>query len=234
MGVLSEVCKKSEIEALRSRITDHKSDIILHICDVARENINDIYGQLRKWEEVQSSRHDELLQAHTKLDRRLQLLTRSPNLAVQDLDGVCGALSDLSLNTRQYAKEGAILKSLSYKELPLRHDIIPKAHKVTLNWAFDGYADVSPETSERSNAFGNLSRWLSGPNGLFWISGKPGSGKSTLMKFVADNERTKHLLGKWSGDQPLIITAYYFTIYGTPIQRSLEGLLRSLLYKILQ
>jgi Cdc6-like AAA superfamily ATPase len=34
-------------------------------------------------------------------------------------------------------------------------------------------------------------QWLSTDTGIFHISGKPGSGKSTLMEFLCDHDRTK-------------------------------------------
>jgi hypothetical protein len=41
--------------------------------------------------------------------------------------------------------------------------------------------------------------WLSAGNGIFHISGKLGSGKSTLMKFLCDHPRTTTELQKWAG-----------------------------------
>jgi hypothetical protein len=41
--------------------------------------------------------------------------------------------------------------------------------------------------------------WLSAGNGIFHISGKLGSGKSTLMKFLCDHGRTTAELQKWAG-----------------------------------
>ena len=36
--------------------------------------------------------------------------------------------------------------------------------------------------------------WLKQEDGLYWVSGKPGSGKSTLMKFLSAHDTTlKHL-----------------------------------------
>ncbi|KAJ5724853.1 hypothetical protein N7493_006581 [Penicillium malachiteum] len=54
-----------------------------------------------------------------------------------------------------------------------------------------------------------FSEWLRRENGIFWVSGKPGSGKSTFMKFVADEPMTR-----------------------TAMQKSQQGLLRTLLYEI--
>lgn len=41
--------------------------------------------------------------------------------------------------------------------------------------------------------------WLSSGNGIFHISGKLGSGKSTLMKFLCGHPRTTAELQRWAG-----------------------------------
>jgi hypothetical protein len=41
--------------------------------------------------------------------------------------------------------------------------------------------------------------WLSSGEGIFHISGKLGSGKSTLMKFLCEHKHTKVELQKWAG-----------------------------------
>lgn len=42
--------------------------------------------------------------------------------------------------------------------------------------------------------------WLSTGNDIFHITGKLGSGKSTLMKFLCEHKRTKEELQKWAGE----------------------------------
>ncbi|KAF2190486.1 hypothetical protein K469DRAFT_746970 [Zopfia rhizophila CBS 207.26] len=74
--------------------------------------------------------------------------------------------------------------------------------------------------------------WLkaeSGPS-LYWIAGKAGSGKSTLMKFLAQHPETQRVARIWSGQERILISAFYFWNSGTSMQKSHEGLLRTLLY----
>lgn len=61
---------------------------------------------------------------------------------------------------------------------------------------------------------------------------KAGSGKSTLMKYAFDHDNTKEALKAWAGSGELVTASHYFWNVGSPIQRSHEGLLRSLLYQI--
>ncbi|TVY41183.1 hypothetical protein LSUB1_G001515 [Lachnellula subtilissima] len=66
------------------------------------------------------------------------------------------------------------------------------------------------------------------------MNGKAASGKSTLMKYVSSDTRTKDLLRHWAGEQRLIQAAHYFWNSGTAEQRSHAGLLRALLFKALR
>jgi hypothetical protein len=148
-------------------------------------------------------------------------------VAPDDIETLSTGISKLSIAARDYIQEQRILSSLDYDERPLRHSIIPEAHRKTFAWSL---TEPTESTKKRSS----LLSWLLGRAGLFWVSGKPGSGKSTFMKFIADNPITNESLTEWASPRKLIIASHYFSIYGTPIQRSQEGLLRSLLYDILR
>src|SRR6185436_20688743 len=70
--------------------------------------------------------------------------------------------------------------------------------------------------------------WLSQGRGMFWIRGKPGSGKSTLMRYALDN------LEKNSQDSnaPFILS-FFFHGRGAELENKPEGLYRSLLHQLL-
>lgn len=110
----------------------------------------------------------------------------------------------------------AVIASLNYDCRPVRHGAIPRAHKDTLHWAFNS----------------QLSDWLQSGSGIFWVSGKAGSGKSTFMKFLADHPQTRKLLARWTDPKEPAIAAHYFWSAGTAMQRSQQGLLQSLLFDI--
>jgi hypothetical protein len=56
------------------------------------------------------------------------------------------------------------------------------------------------EDEEKTSARELLLNWMSSGAGIFHISGKLGSGKSTLMKYLSDHNRTDELLGQWAGN----------------------------------
>jgi len=76
-------------------------------------------------------------------------------------------------------------------------------------------------------------KWLNSGNQIYHISGKAGSGKSTLMKSLSQHPRLMKELKTWAGDKKLVFGSFYFWGSGDLQQRSLEGLYRSLLFEIL-
>lgn len=119
------------------------------------------------------------------------------------------------------AKVQTILQSLTFDKIADRESNIPRAHQDTFQWA------VSETRSETT-----LPGWLRSGEGVYWIEGKAGSGKSTLMKFLQQDPRTRSLLEEWADGRPLALVSHYFWAPGTDMQRSLLGLFRTLLFQI--
>jgi ATPase subunit of ABC transporter with duplicated ATPase domains len=88
--------------------------------------------------------------------------------------------------------------------------------------------------SLRKTASVQFISWLRSGNGIFHISGKAGSGKSTLMKYIRHNARTTHELKQWSGSKKLVQAYFYFSnTTGDESQMSLDSLYRSILLECL-
>ncbi|KAL8952928.1 MAG: hypothetical protein Q9222_001187 [Ikaeria aurantiellina] len=121
------------------------------------------------------------------------------------------------------------LESLFFSEITSRQEQIPEAFKETCRWIFDTSID---ERQRRDQPLYSFHEWLRSGKGIYWISGKPGSGKSTLMKFIVNEELTEQILHAERGNQDLLIISFFFWSAGTTLQRSAAGLLRSLLYQI--
>jgi hypothetical protein len=114
-----------------------------------------------------------------------------------------------------------IISSLKSPERDQRYDQVEKNFGHTFSWAFE-----NPSIS--------LPNWLRGGKGIFWINGKPGSGKTTFMKFLLNDRRTKELLHRWKSKPGQIVASFFFHYRGTHIQKSFEGLLGSLLSQLLE
>jgi hypothetical protein len=117
-----------------------------------------------------------------------------------------------------------ILRSLIFPDMKLRLSNIPEAHKQTFAWAYDDQGiDTTPITP-----------WLKTGDGVFWVTGKAGSGKSTFMKHLSVQAESTALLTKWAGDsRKLIVGSFFFWNAGSELQKSQKGLLQTLLFQIL-
>jgi hypothetical protein len=129
-----------------------------------------------------------------------------------------------------YSNEQTILSALQFWTMDRRKELIPKEHESTFQWVL---AEDSTKGSSRQRV--SFRDWLKTDERVYWISGKPGSGKSTLMKFIAENQETKNVLGQWAGNHKLVAASFYFwSSAKDPLQKSGTGLLRSLLFQILR
>lgn len=128
-------------------------------------------------------------------------------------------LSTLVQEGKKVATEQNILNSLQFGFMRMRHSIIKDATPKTFQWIY------------RHSAFLN---WLHSQSGTYWISGKAGSGKSTLMKFLCDHAEIKKALQTCAGSENLVIASYFFWSAGNRMQKSQQGLLQSLLYQVLR
>lgn len=66
-------------------------------------------------------------------------------------------------------------------------------------------------------------------SGLLWIKGNPGTGKSTLMKFLFEEAKLSA-----NGASSQIILSFFFLARGTDDEKSTTGLYRSLLHQLFQ
>ena len=121
----------------------------------------------------------------------------------------------------------AILESLRFPEMNHRYETVAEAHKKTFLWVFR-------HPSSYDLPWSNFIKWLSESNGIYWIQGKAASGKSTLMRFIWHHDLTHPNLKLWSKDSQLLVAAFFFWNSGVPEEKSQLGLLRSLLYHVLQ
>ncbi|KAI0975368.1 hypothetical protein F4678DRAFT_420102 [Xylaria arbuscula] len=122
------------------------------------------------------------------------------------------------------AMQTKVLESLYFPELRRRWRQIQNADTRSNEWIYD-----SKQTSFVS--------WLESQDKgdiFFYITGRAGSGKSTLMKFIYENERTSQSLERWADKAKLYTASYYFWNQGTDKQKSGIGLFQSLLYQILR
>ncbi|KAI1119959.1 hypothetical protein F5Y10DRAFT_259314 [Nemania abortiva] len=131
-----------------------------------------------------------------------------------------------------------ILESLYIEGMDYRESLVKPAFPQTFDWLFDG-AKGNEEEQQQQQQQGEkpeapFRRWLeSQEKSIFWITGVPASGKSTLMKFITSHPSLSDRLRDWAGRNTLHIAKFFFWIPGSGAQKSRAGLLRSLLYQLL-
>ncbi|UNI23438.1 hypothetical protein JDV02_009255 [Purpureocillium takamizusanense] len=123
---------------------------------------------------------------------------------------------------------------LRYQDMNERRNLIKRPHEDTFEWIFRSdshHSEATPfETPERR--WDDFETWLSAQgNRPYWIRGKAGSGKSTLMKFLCENPQTRVILG--DSQQAKIVISDFLWAFGQPLQKNIKGILCSLLHQLL-
>ena len=121
----------------------------------------------------------------------------------------------------------AFIDRLSFEGIYARECQIVEAYGTTFQWLFK--ADKA-----KSRLWNNFTEWLKSGNGIYWINGKAGSGKSTLVKYIAQHKDTLLHLRTWSQQKKPIIPKFFFWGAGAPLEKSVVGMFRSLTMQILR
>ncbi|KAL6361374.1 hypothetical protein LRP88_04842 [Fusarium phalaenopsidis] len=123
------------------------------------------------------------------------------------------------------ANQDRVLQRLWFRRIDDRRETVSGAHAGTLSWALD--------PPNQALEWDDLCDWLREENsGIYWLAGKAGSGKSTLMKYLLGHSRTQELLKEWAAASGLTVIDFFFYHLGVPEQKSQEGLFRGLLYQV--
>lgn len=93
---------------------------------------------------------------------------------------------------------------------------------------------LSSQEDSRAQNWRGFQDWLTtDSNEPYWLNGKPGSGKSTLMKYISLEIR-KFYHGLSSTEDDLVVCSFFFWTLGGPLQKNYVGFMRSILYQIAQ
>ena len=119
-------------------------------------------------------------------------------------------------STAESASLQAFLDSLWHHTIGARYVAIKPAHTRTCRWFL--------EKSEYKD-------WLSAEqveehDGILWIKGKPGSGKSTLIKYAVANAQKEH--------EGSTVISFFFNSRGEDLEKTTTGMYRSLLHSLLK
>ncbi|GJC91681.1 pfs domain-containing protein [Colletotrichum higginsianum] len=108
-----------------------------------------------------------------------------------------------------------LLASLEFENIGSRHEGIRKAYAKTCQWLLQHPDYTSWQNDEN----------FSDHHGFLWISGKPGAGKSTIMKF---------LVSRASRSPKAVVIFFFFNARGNALEKTVTGLYRSLFHQLLK
>ena len=99
-----------------------------------------------------------------------------------------------------------ILGGLHFLTIEDREATIHRSYPDTFKWVLE----ESPPLTDTDHQASSSPAWLRSQNReIYWITGKPGSGTSTLTKFVLVHPTLAENLSRWSGNLPYIMATYY-------------------------
>ena len=186
--------------------------------EVMMKEVHDAISQLQ----AETKRRNELVQdKHQVVPQLVSGDTAGPTPSWEDMEWLSKSISILANEVRLSASDQVLLSSLQFDYIAKRQATVEPAYEQTFEWV------LNPSSP------GRFDNWVRSQNGIYWIMGKAGSGKSTLMKFLLNHTKTAESLKLWAGSKELVTASFFFWNAGPSIQKSQEGLFRSLLYEIL-
>ena len=257
---LRSVCKGSKIRCYQQRLGEFRSQITIHLIGAlqSRGSPGQVIAANSETKELVSgqSRIAQALNELATRHRRLEIATIDEVSSLrkeilislsgthlwnsdQPSEAVHGPSSNLETKLWALSKQAPalskdldLLDGLCFPTIYQRQVQIAEAHPGTYDWLFDPSATEDGPHGEHSRI--SILEWLEKHHGIYWLSGKAGSGKSTLMKYLFNHDRTLAALKKWAGEKQLLTSHHFFWNAGTGMQKSQQGLLQTLLYHILR
>lgn len=131
---------------------------------------------------------------------------------------------------REIRARRRVLDSLRFPQMGNRRDLISRAFGETYQWIFRSHDD------DGKIVWDNFIDWLTAEDShcMYWVSGKPGSGKSTLMRELDGHIASQSELGGWLAGRKLIAVSYYFWYAGTANEKSFLSLLSTVVHSVLR
>ena len=160
-----------------------------------------------------------------ELETAIEDIKQEHEVTRQHFDSFLHTMATTRNQQAEFQKRQEIfLDSLRFDGINSRQNDVSESSPKTFDWIFH---------DEIGRSWDSFKTWLEHGEDIYWVNGKAGSGKSTLMKFIISDQRTIQSLKTWSKDKACIILKFYFWLSGHKLQRSLKGLFCSLTWQLL-
>lgn len=167
------------------------------------------------------------------ISRRIDLLDDSLRTSTDDLQQKLETLLAAFREAQDVVTEKRILQALVFTDMDARFISIHQAERDTFGWIFNNPHGLLKNEPDLTISFAD---WLKSGSGIFHIVGKPGAGKSALMKYLCEQDETKDFLEEWataSGRELIFCKFFFWRITPVAEQKTLRGLIRGLLHGVL-
>ncbi|KAF6521734.1 hypothetical protein HZS61_013262 [Fusarium oxysporum f. sp. conglutinans] len=241
--LLVGVFKRFDISKVQTDDLQVKLETLLQATSVSETKLHDLIQSQVTLINSQLSDHILRAEASTKAHVTTELARHESRLKSYADQGKGTILTEAEVRENSRRENEAyerLLRSFQYPDMNHRRNEIHSSHASTFHWIFEGEnSDVphsDPLLTDASDPgaqdliCSSFVTWLKSPEDRYWISGRPGTGKSVLMKFIISHQQTMNSLRQWQPDVQIL--AHFFWKVGSPMQSSYKGFLCSLAYQL--
>ncbi|KAI0151240.1 hypothetical protein BJ166DRAFT_385100 [Pestalotiopsis sp. NC0098] len=239
--MVSAYRRKDKISSIEDRLGKLRAQMTLDLLRSLSHGQSDIKKML---DEMQldirklSTTHSESFRK--RRSELLDLLQAYEKDRPQDHSAIINELRNFQSEVFHEKIQNQILQTLRFDGMYSREDNTSEATEGTFRWLliknrrFEKRYVRNNKTRDKMQATREaFLAWLESGEGIFHVCGKAGSGKSTLMKLICTNSRTRGGLNVWAGDETLLHASFFFFAPGEKEAKSLTGLYRCVLFTIL-
>ncbi|XDG03882.1 hypothetical protein ABKA04_003497 [Annulohypoxylon sp. FPYF3050] len=248
---------RSDVQKSKDRLREYQSQIMMYFMLMLQDDSSKVATHIKTLENTCNILTVEFpKQFNTLRNDLIQASKEHIRSESSSTTKILALIHDMQSKTDEIDAQIFILEILEFSDIHSRYEQIYTAREDTCGWIF-GH-DLPSRTSgilssavieesitrqfelerdaseeRRKSTSHEFLSWLRYGQNILHISGKAGSGKSTLMKFIASHDQTRKELQVWAGEKTLVTGDFYFWNPGTRLQMTLDGLYRSLLFAVL-
>lgn len=227
--------KKDEIEELIKKLRDYQDLLETNTVFAIRDKVNQLAGLNKiRFDQIDDqlkhfldSLNNGRIWIHAEMQENRRLLEdKLDQNATQINQGVASQFDERHQREELARAKKQLRDSLDFPERNARIAAIAQAKRRGTSWPF--------VEDHRQSSWSTLPEWLGSSDPIFWIQGKPGSGKSTLMRYLWRHEKTsKFLKTHKPHSEPFILTHAFWRPGQSEMEKNFRGMLCSLLYDAL-